>query len=164
MLTEPRIVTRAAQPYVAIPKTLAIADIPHELPPLFPEIASWIARHGGAPVGAPFLRYRVIDMPGRLVIETGFPVVTAMTGDARVRADALPCGRYATLVNTGPYDKLVDANAELLKWGAAQGLKWAMTNTQAGEEWESRLEIYLTDPATEPDARKWKTEIAFLLA
>lgn len=163
MLTEPKIVTRPAQPYVAIPNTVTIANIPRALPPLFPEIAGWLTRQGGVPAGAPFFRYRVIDMP-RLVIETGFPVAKAMTGDARVHADALPAGRYATIVNTGPYDKLIDANAALLRWGAAQGLNWAMSKTQAGEEWESRLEIYLTDPATEPDASKWETEIAFLLA
>jgi effector-binding domain-containing protein len=164
MLTEPRIVSRTAQPYVAISNTLSVADIPRTLPPLFPEIGGWIARHGAAPAGAPFFRYRTIDMPGRLVIEVGFPVAKAMTGDARMHADVLPAGRYASLINTGPYDKLVDANAALLKWGSAQGLKWAVSKTEAGEQWESRLEIYLTDPTAEPDAGKWETEIAFLLA
>lgn len=164
MLTEPRIVDRPAQAYVAIPNALAVADISRALPPLFPEIAGWIARQGGTPAGAPFFRYRVIDMARQLEIEVGFPVAKAMTGDARVRADALPAGRYATIVNTGPYDKLFEANAALLKWGAAQGLTWAMSKTQAGEQWASRLEIYLSDPAAEPDATKWETEIACMLA
>ena len=32
------------------------------------------------------------------------------------------------------------------------------------ERWGSRLEIYLTDPAQEPDLSKWVTQLAIRLA
>jgi hypothetical protein len=30
--------------------------------------------------------------------------------------------------------------------------------------WDARIEFYITDPAVEPDPKKWKTELAFLVA
>jgi hypothetical protein len=38
-----------------------------------------------------------------------------------------------------------------------------MSPGEGGERWGSRLEIYLTDPAQEPDLSKWVTELAFRL-
>lgn len=39
-----------------------------------------------------------------------------------------------------------------------------MTETDHGDEFESRIEVYLTDPETEPDPEKWETEVTYLLA
>jgi hypothetical protein len=39
-----------------------------------------------------------------------------------------------------------------------------MTDTENGQEWGCRLEIYKTNPSEEPDMGKWETELAFRLA
>ena len=56
------------------------------------------------------------------------------------------------------------ATAVLLDWAAAKDLKWDMVPSASGERWGARLEIYLSDPKTEPDMTKWVTELAFRLA
>ena len=56
------------------------------------------------------------------------------------------------------------ATTALLDWAAAKDLKWDMAPLASGERWGARLEIYLTDPMTEPDMTKWVTELAFRLA
>jgi hypothetical protein len=33
-----------------------------------------------------------------------------------------------------------------------------------GEVWDARLEVYLSNPAEEPDPEAWRTEIAYLVA
>ena len=58
---------------------------------------------------------------------------------------------------------LVGPTAFLLKWAEEHNLTWDVTQTPEGERWGARLEIYETDPATEPDLNKWTTQLAFRL-
>ncbi len=103
-------------------------------------------------------------MEAQLDIELGFPVVSALSSDDRISTGVLPAGRYASLVYTGPYDGLVEANAALLDWGAEQGLMWDSWAAENGDRFGARLESYLTDPSTEPDPAKWDTEVAIRVA
>jgi effector-binding domain-containing protein len=81
-----------------------------------------------------------------------------------VHAGVLPAGRYATVTHVGHPDELARVTTKLLDWAAQQGLRWDMAETSAGQRWRCRLEIYHTDPAEEPDMRRWQTELAFRLA
>ena len=65
---------------------------------------------------------------------------------------------------TGHPMGLYDATAALLDWAAGQGLAWDVTETEDGDRWGARLEIYESDPAQEPDMDKWVTDLAFRLA
>ena len=38
------------------------------------------------------------------------------------------------------------------------------TQTPDGEAWGCRLEIYVTNPADQPDPATWQTQLAFKLA
>jgi effector-binding domain-containing protein len=127
------------------------------------EVFGWLAERGSTPAGAPFFRYNVIDMERQLEVEAGVPVPKAVEGDDRVRAGVLPAGRYATAIHVGHYDGLVAAVDNLLQWGEAQGLEWDKSRAEDGEHWGCRLEIYLTNPAEEPDVTRWQTQLAFLL-
>lgn len=157
---EPEIVTLPERPYVAIPATANMETLGTQLPPLIGEVFGWLGERGAAPAGAPFWKYNVVDMPGRLEIEVGVPVAAPQAGDGRIVAGALPGGRYVTVRHVGSPDTLAAATGELLDWAAARGLKWDMT----GERWGCRLETYLTDPAAEPDMNNWVTEISIRLA
>jgi effector-binding domain-containing protein len=164
MLTEPKIERRAEQHYVGIRSHVAMSEIATVLPPLISEVFAWLGQRHVTPAGPPFFRYRVVDMSGRLDIDVGVPVATSVPGDHRVIADTLPGGLYATVIYTGNPAQLVEANASLQQWGSRKGLKWQTSEGERGTMWASRLEIYLTDPATEPNPNKWQTEIAYLIA
>jgi effector-binding domain-containing protein len=99
-------------------------------------------------------------MADKLEIDLGVPVAIDVAVDDGVSADLLPAGRYASLVYTGHYSGLMDANRVLLEWGATQGLQWDMWTTPRGDAFRARFESYLTDPRSEPDASKWQTEVA----
>jgi effector-binding domain-containing protein len=163
MSTAPEITERAEQPYVAVKARVtmqAISTIADRLG----EVFGWLAAHGVAPAGAPFLKYNVIDMARELEIEAGVPVAAAVDGDGSVLPGVLPAGRYATVTYVGHPAKLVDATAELLAWASGEGLVFDVSQTDAGERWGGRLEIFLTDPAKQPDMDKWETQLAFRLA
>lgn len=163
MLSEPQIVTRPDQPFAAIRISLDRNEIPSKAPPLIGEVAGWLGSKGAAPTGAPFFSYIAMPEDGPMVMEVGFPTGSLLTGDGRVRTGTIPAGRFATLVHTGPYDGLYDANVALGEWLGKQGISHAMPEQAAGEYDAALLEIYGTDPATEPDPQKWETEVTFRL-
>ena len=164
MSSAPEIVTRAAQPYVAIRTQVTMADLGTVVPPLNQEVFAWLGGHGTVPAGAPFWKYNVIDMAGELEIEAGVPVAAAVAGDDRVVSGVLPAGRYATLTHVGLPSELYAATKTLLDWAAEQGLTWDVGPSASGERWGCRLETYLIDPRQEPDMSKWVTQLAFRLA
>jgi effector-binding domain-containing protein len=164
MSSAPEIETRAEQPYVAIRTQVTMEDLGTVVPPLNQQVFAWLGEHGAAPAGAPFWKYNVIDMAGKLEIEAGVSVAAAVAGDGRVVSGVLPAGRYATLTHVGHPSELMAATGALLDWAAAQGLTWDMSPGANGERWGCRLEIYLTDPSQEPDMSKWVTQLAFKLA
>ena len=157
------ITERPEQPYIAVKAQVTMQAI-SAIADRIPEVFGWLAAHGVAAAGPPFLKYNVIDMARQLEIEAGVPVAAAVEGDDGMLSSVLPAGRYATTIYVGHPAKLVDATAELLAWAAAQGLVFDVSETDAGERWGCRLEIYLTDPARQPDMDKWETQLAFLLA
>ena len=163
MPSAPEIVTRAAQPYVAIRTRMTMTELPG-LGSLLGEVFAWLGGHGLDPAGPPFFKYNVIDMMRELEVEAGVPVAAAADGDDRVVSGVLPAGRYATLTHVGHPSELMAASKTLLDWAAGQGLTWDMTPGEGGDRWGCRLEISLTDPSREPDMSKWVTRLAFRLA
>ena len=163
MLSEAHVITRPAQPYVAIRARVTMENIGTVLPGLHPRVFGWLGEHGLHPAGPPFWKYNLIDMDRELEVEVAEPVAEAVTGDDQVVAGVIPAGRYATLRYTGHPAGLADATASLLHWADGQHLAWDVEKGPAGEEWAARLEIYETNPATEPDMSRWVTQLAFRL-
>lgn len=149
MTSEPYIEERPAVPYAAIRQDVTMDGLA-EVADRIPEVFMWLSDRGARPAGAPFLRYVVIDMAGRTVVEAGVPVVEPVEGEGEVLAETLPAGRYATYTHVGPPDELVGVTAAMLGWGAREGLEWDMTATSEEERWACRLEIYRTDPSSSP--------------
>ena len=80
----PRIIERAAQPYVSITGLVTMQTIP-EIADRMPEVFGWLAGRGVEPAGAPFFKFNLIDMERELEIEVGVPVAEALDGDDVVR-------------------------------------------------------------------------------
>lgn len=164
MLSEPTIEERPGQPYAAIRRKVTMQTIGEVLPTVHPNVFAWLGRNGIAPAGAPFWKYNVIDMEAEMEVEVCVPTAEPVSGEGDVLGGLLPAGRYATVWHTGHPSELMAATAALLDWAAGQDLKWDKTESEHGERWASRLEIYETDPADEPDMTKWRTQLAFKLA
>jgi DNA gyrase inhibitor GyrI len=163
MSPEPPIQARAPQHYAAIPATVTMDGLSGAVDEAFPQLFGWLARHGIAPAGAPFIRYLVIDMAGELQLELAVPVAAPVTASGRVRPGTLPEGRYAVLRHTGPYDGLIASNGALQDWAGARGVEFDAWYTADGEAWRGRAEHYLTNPAEEPDPAKWEVDVAYLI-
>jgi effector-binding domain-containing protein len=160
---EPTIVHRDEQPYVGRRESIAMTEfarVADHLPTMF----GWLADRGAEITGAPFFRYRVIDMAAELVVEAGIPVASPPQVDEPTFTDTLPAGRYATVTHIGHPGELMSVTARLLDWAQHEGLSWDVRQTAEGEVWGCRLEQLMTNPVEEPDMHKWETVLLFRLA
>ena len=157
--TEPRLIQRDKQPYVAIRTTVTLKDYGTKAPPLWPEVVKWLAARGMKPSGPPLARYVVVDMPKEMQLEIGFPVSKAVKGDKRVISGFLPAGKYVEVVHKGDYSGMIPANAALQEWAQKQGLQWKMS----GNTWIGRVEFNRVDPGDTTDSSKWETQILYLV-
>lgn len=158
----PQIEERGAVHYAGIRETVTMDGIAGAVDEAYPELFGWLAGQGIAPVGAPFIRYLVIDMAAELRLDLGVPVGAPVTGSGRVQPGVLPAGRYAVLRHTGPYDGLIASNAALQRWAHEHGIEFDTWDTPDGSAWRARAEHYLTDPSREPDPAKWEVDVACL--
>jgi len=159
---QPKIETRPDQPYVGTRKVIAMREFDREIPAMTAAVSQWLDAHHVRPSGRPFLRYHVIDMSERMDVELGIPTDQALATTGQVASQVLPGGRYAVLVYTG-VDNAVSATKGLLDWIASQGEQPIAHASEQGEVFQARYEIYLTDPETEPDKRRWMIEVAILV-
>ncbi len=165
MVTEPALVDREEVPYMGIRTQVTMQELgTGVIPQLHSEVMAYLQKQGVAPAGAPFIRYWVINMPGNLDIELGWPIESALPSDGRISAGALPAGRYASLIYTGHYSGLMDANRVLIEWAKQNDIVWDCRETTAGDAFGARYESYITDPGNEPDPAKWETELAIRLS
>jgi AraC family transcriptional regulator len=145
----------ASQPVLAVRRRVKPDAMAAALSEMFGEIFVFAQGSGAAMAGQPLTRF-VEWGPGLITIDGCLPIAAPFTGDVRgnVRADTLPGGPVATMIHTGPYDKLIGAHAAMQQWIEAQGF------VAQGAPWEA----YITDPAEYPDPNDWKTEIFWPLA
>lgn len=162
MLTLPTIVERPAQPYIAIREqvTMPFGDV---IDRVLPELMAGAEGLGHADPGPVFFKFNRVRMP-ELEVEFGVPTAALLPATGRLVSGTIPAGRYATLTYWGHYENLIEVTGLLLAWAANKGLRWDMRATPEGDEFAARLETYITDPAEEPDPRKWETVLAFKLA
>ena len=164
MLSKPKLEQRPAQPYAAI-RTAVPIPFGKYLPSLWDEVFGWLKNQGVTPSGPAIIRYLTTDMSKKLDLDVGFTIDPAIPGDERVRVEALPAGRYATLLYTGPYkgQGIYKATVALLEWAKENNIAWNVSQKDGVEWWQGRTEFYMTDPDFEPDPKKYQTELAFLV-
>jgi effector-binding domain-containing protein len=162
MITAPKLVDRAEQHYVGIRTQVPSSQFKKIIPQFLDELFAWLGKRGVESAGAPFMRFHVINMAGPMDVELGVPVPAPVQGDARVSAGVVPAGRYATLVYSGVTG--ITGNKALIEWATKNNIKWDRWDDANGDAFRSRVEYFLTDPAKQPDKKKWETEVAIRLA
>jgi effector-binding domain-containing protein len=159
-MSEPTVLERTEQPYVAIPVRATLREW-GEVNALVPEVYGWLAARGIAPAGAVFYRHLVVGgFDEKFSVEVGVPVAEPVEGDGRVLAGAKPAGRYVVAVHHGHPDGIAKSHQALVAWAEREGVPLA----KDGEVWGGMYESYLTDPAVEPDLTRFETELAYLVS
>ncbi len=140
--------TVSPQPTMSIRGHTSPTQIAATIGEYLTEVWGYVTGNGGQPVGPPFTRYHVID-GDRIELEGGIPVAGPLPAQGRVHPGSLPGGEAAVTTHVGHYEELPVTGQALADWVAARGRE------AAGPNWE----VYVTDPGSEPDPRKWRTDI-----
>jgi effector-binding domain-containing protein len=166
-VTEPKLENRPQQHYAGIRRQVAMQEMPNFIPQSIGEVIGWLEQQGVVPDGPPIVRYHVCPaIPGSsslVDITVGWMVAKPLAGTDRIVTDALPAGRYASLIFTG-VENGVPGNGVLIEWAAAQGIRWDSQDVESGEAFGGRVEYLLDGPDDDPNPSNWKTEVAIKLA
>jgi effector-binding domain-containing protein len=163
MVTEPKIEKRSEQHYMAIRKKVNMKDISSVLPPLIGEVTEWLRTNNIPADGSAFFHYQAMNDRDELDVAVGLLVQSQETGNGHIVAGFFPAGNYAIITYLGDYRNMREGHIALESWIKQNGLKEKQQKSDQGIEWGGRAEFYLTDPQTEPNPEKWKTDIVFLL-
>ena len=140
------------QKTAAVRLTVSIDELPASVGAAYGKIMAHLANTDARIVGPPFVLYHNADMHA-LDVEIGFPVDRNVPGEGRVESSLLPGGRVLSAIHVGPYAKLEQTYAPLMKHIEDEGLQVT--------EW--MYELYLNSPETTPQ-EQLQTEICFPLA
>jgi len=158
---KPKIDRRPKQVYMGIRTIAPFKGMSKVIDRIGKELNTWVEKNKIKTSGPPFLRYHVIDMRGFMDISFCIPVRKALPDDGEVKAGELPAGRYASLIYSGGG---ISGNRALIEWVRANGMDFDRWDTEQGDNFRGRYEIFLTDPKVEPRKSKWKIEVAIKLA
>jgi predicted transcriptional regulator YdeE len=162
MHTEPKVEHRDERHYVAIETCVPMSEIATSLPPLIPQVVSWLERHKVPADGPPFFHYLAINKDSQLQVEVGVPVKSTPHSDDRIHTGTFPAGQYVTVTHTGHFNKIRETHMAVETWLEKNGSKWKQQPVEKGK-WGPRTEFYPMDPEMEPDPNKWRAEIELLL-
>ncbi len=152
MIEEPQIIEVPAQRAAAIHLTIPAMEMGKYMDPAIKEILHVLSDQGHLPAG-PLFSYHLRRPSDTFDFEIAFPVIAPFDPKGRVRMIERPAARIVRTVYTGSYDGLSGGWQALEKWVREQKLN------ESGRFWES----YLTNPDQEPDPRKWRTELNWIV-
>ena len=141
------------QPTAVVKGQVRFDQLPAFFGRAFTATMSVIERQGLRAIGPPFAYYPAV--PTTVVtLEAGFPTSEVVEPEGTVVGLELPGGGAVTTVHIGPYDEMEETYARMQTWMADHGYD------PAPGMWE----VFLTDSATEPDPRRWRTRIVWPVA
>lgn len=160
IVSKPKIEKRPTINYMGIRFIAPFKGMSKEIRKNADILNAWVDENKVKTLGPPFLRYHVIDMRGFMDLSFCVPVRKALVNDGNIKADAIPAGKYASLIYTGGG---ISGNRALIEWVRAQDLDFDRWDTKEGDNFRGRYETYLTDPKIQPRRSQWEIEVAIKL-
>lgn len=150
MPNELKIVTTEAEMILSIIDSTNADGISDKLAELYKDIMVFAAINGMSQSGAPLAYYHTYS-PELVVMEAAIPVEGNLTQKGRIVLKEKPAEKVIKGTFFGDYMQTEEAH--LIIGNYMEQAKIAMKG--------SPYEVYITDPATEADTTKWKTEVFY---
>ncbi|PKN81381.1 MAG: hypothetical protein CVU47_06945 [Chloroflexi bacterium HGW-Chloroflexi-9] len=143
---------REAQPILGIQAEMTT---PEEFGPKVGAAYGRLYAYAGAKGATPGMPMMIVrDMGPPMLLEIAIAVTPETPGDGDILASALPAGDVVTTLHIGPYDTI----------GAAYEAVFAYAGQHGRQPAGAPYETYLTDPDTEPDPAKYRSEVCLPVA
>lgn len=125
-------------------------------------IYGWLESHRVAPLGGPLYVYQRFGGPDEPVdVTVAVPISAPVTPSDGLVLGTLPAGTYVVGRHTGAPDSIGTAYDDVRAWAAEHGHRLVERREGIAGSWSGHAEQFLTDPAEEPDASRWVTELLF---
>jgi hypothetical protein len=95
-------------------------------------------------------------------LEVGFLCKSRMESEGEFVSNTFPDGNYATLKYAGK-NRGYQGNKALIEWARSNEHEMDRWDTDLGDTFACRYEVYVTAIETEPDHKKWVKEVAIKL-
>ena len=136
--------------YISILDSCALDDISLRMRDLYNELLVFGAKQGKDVTARPVAIFHRMDEK-KAVFEMCIPVVEQISASGRIQFKIMPEKEHAVANYYGSFDTLEDGHHAVQQWLIRYRRKLA------GYPWE----MYVTDPAVEPDPNKWLTRIYY---
>lgn len=148
MISTPQILHTDAEAAAVIRLTVPRDEMRKVFGPAVGELMAALAGQGVKPSSAIFAHHLKMS-PDTFDFELGVKVDAPVKATGRMKPGALPAGKVARTVYSGPYEGLSSAWAAFDAWLRANG----------HEKADSLWELYSVGPQATPDPAHWRTEL-----
>lgn len=136
--------------YVSIRVKATEQNIGADMGATYQKLTDYIIRNKLEMTGTVFAFFHAYD-PASVDMECAIPVNRKSDGEGEIRSGLLPAGNAVVVKFTGDY----------MKTPAAHEAALAYISTHKKEITGPPYEVYITDPSTEKDTSKWRTDIIY---
>jgi len=162
VVESPKVEHKGPQFTIGIRKRIPSKTIASAVPKFLEQTKKYLSMKGIQISGAPFFRFHSINMGIEYDLEVGFLCKSVMESEGEFVSNTLPDGNYATLKYAGK-NRGYQGNKALIEWARLNQHEMDRWDTDLGDTFACRYEVYLTDIETEPDNKKWVKEVAIKL-
>ncbi len=136
---------------LAIKATVKSDAVGAKMGEIYPRLMDCLKKSGIDMTGPPYSKYYSWDPEGETEMEAGIPVSGPAECEEDIEYIELPPCKVVTAMHTGPYEKISPVYDAIQGYINENGMKIN------GAVWE----VYITDPNSEPDPEKYKTQVYF---
>ena len=155
----PKFEQRAARHTIGVRKRIPSKTLGSTISKILQQTRASLAAQGLAVSGPPFFRFHCINMGVEFDLEAGYISSEKIPGGGELLSNELPAGNYVSLKYAGK-NRGYQGNKALIEWARGNGYEFDRWDTDLGDTFACRYEVYLTDIESEPDSKKWVKEVA----
>ena len=159
VVESPRMGYREAQLTVGVRKRIPSKTIASAIPKMLRLVQQSLDSRGLSAGGPPFFRFHCINMGVEYDLEVGYLSAREIPSSGEVFSSQLPAGKYVSLKYAGK-NRGYQGNKALLDWARENSFEPDRWNTECGDTFACRYEVYLSDIEAEPDHKKWVKEVS----
>jgi effector-binding domain-containing protein len=135
---------------LAVKATVNSDEVGAKLGELYPRLMECVNSSEVEMTGPPYSKYYSWDPEGETEMEAGIPVSGEVECEG-VEYIELPACKVVTCMHVGPYEEIGEVYDDIQEYITEKGMK------VNGAVWE----VYLTDPNSESDPEKYRTQVYF---
>ena len=162
IVESPKVEHKDTQFTIGIRKRIPSKTIASAIPKLLKRTEKFLSMKNIPISGSPFFRFHSINMGSEYDLEVGFLCKSKVGSEEEFVSNTFPDGNYATLKYAGK-NRGYQGNKALIEWARSNKYEMDRWDTDLGDTFACRYEIYLTDIDIEPDHKKWVKEVAIKL-